>query len=684
MNETTTTWQYTVLRWLTCVLLVVSPLLIKYSFFFPLVTPKKFFIELCVFLALPLFVGGLMQKGEKEYLGFGKISLTVGLFLSILFISSLFGIDPHASLFGSFGRGVSFFNLLFLSGLAGIITHLVRKNALSIKDIGWSLLTSGAVISLVSLFDSQGFFPIAPKARLFILARNGSLFGNSSYAGVFLLFVIFFGIYLFVTARKPYQKIISLLGIILAAISPVLINSQLFLGKLPFTTIVHQPWTLLGNANAAILGIIAGVIIAFVAYLSFSKNKKTRIVGLVGGGIIITVFLVAGIMLLSPNTKLHKVYVEQKSDNRMLFWGIALQAVKERPLLGYGYNNFQQVYQSHFDAKIFSPGYAAEKLIDRPHNTLLEYASLTGVLGLLAYLSIFVALFWVLIRLGIHKQEKRKEAALFIGLLSAYFLQNLFLFDSNISFLCFFVVIGLVASFDDNLLKKVEISEKVKSDIVTISACLVSVFLIIFFVILPRREAKSWNKYVFDNRIVDLSKQKFPASISLIGDVGDSSDAVDNINKHIDGMYTSLTPEVVPYVEQYLLNIMSALRAELERHPQNYRLNISFVNTVSLYLGITNKQDKELFDEASKSMERAFSVNNKNPDDYISYAQFKLLERDPKTAFELIKKGIEIAPLYTPTYDFGYRLAGFISNPQFKKFLDMKKAETKSLTNVTQ
>jgi tetratricopeptide (TPR) repeat protein len=82
--------------------------------------------------------------------------------------------------------------------------------------------------------------------------------------------------------------------------------------------------------------------------------------------------------------------------------------------------------------------YGQESWFDRAHNMPLDMLVAGGALGLLSYLAIFISCLYVVWK------SKREvfEKALIVGLLAAYFFQNLFVFDNLVSYFLFFTVLS--------------------------------------------------------------------------------------------------------------------------------------------------------------------------------------------------------------------------------------------------
>ena len=91
-----------------------------------------------------------------------------------------------------------------------------------------------------------------------------------------------------------------------------------------------------------------------------------------------------------------------------------------------GFGNYADVFDRYFDARFYNYS-RGETYFDRAHNNLIDITSTTGVVGLVAYLSIFVAVAIYLLRL-IKNKPGDFEPLILIGLFTAYFIQNLAVF----------------------------------------------------------------------------------------------------------------------------------------------------------------------------------------------------------------------------------------------------------------
>ncbi|MFZ2310536.1 MAG: hypothetical protein WAW11_03255, partial [Patescibacteria group bacterium] len=76
-------------------------------------------------------------------------------------------------------------------------------------------------------------------------------------------------------------------------------------------------------------------------------------------------------------------------------------------------------------------------------NNLIDLASTTGLVGLIAYLSIFAAVAWYLIR-SLWRKPQQPELLIIIGLFTAYFIQNLAVFDSLVTYIGLMISLAYV------------------------------------------------------------------------------------------------------------------------------------------------------------------------------------------------------------------------------------------------
>src|SRR3990167_5427552 len=125
---------------------------------------------------------------------------------------------------------------------------------------------------------------------------------------------------------------------------------------------------------------------------------------------------------------------------RFQIWGMSFEAFKERPILGWGPENFSVVFSKYFDPRLWS----REPWFDRSHNVILDWLITGGVFGLVSYLGIFATSLWLLLKKYRERKISNLELSIFTGLLAGFLFQNIFVFDQLTSYLLFFAVLGYI------------------------------------------------------------------------------------------------------------------------------------------------------------------------------------------------------------------------------------------------
>ncbi|MBT3283051.1 hypothetical protein HN375_02750, partial [bacterium] len=126
---------------------------------------------------------------------------------------------------------------------------------------------------------------------------------------------------------------------------------------------------------------------------------------------------------------------------RFTIWGMAWEGVKERPILGWGQENFNLVFNKYYEPSL----YAQEQWFDRVHSIFLDWLVAGGILGFLSYIAIPIfMLYYLWRRLEINLSVTEKS--IFTGLLAGYFFHNIFVFDNIISYIMFFSVAAYIYS----------------------------------------------------------------------------------------------------------------------------------------------------------------------------------------------------------------------------------------------
>jgi Tfp pilus assembly protein PilF len=129
------------------------------------------------------------------------------------------------------------------------------------------------------------------------------------------------------------------------------------------------------------------------------------------------------------------------ANSRFMIWRMSWEGFKERPLLGWGQDNFLYVFSKHYNPNMYNQ----EPWFDRSHDVFFDWLIAGGALGLLAYLSLFasgVYYLWFSRRLHFTILER----SILIGMFAGYFIHNIFVFDNLTSYILFFITLAYIHS----------------------------------------------------------------------------------------------------------------------------------------------------------------------------------------------------------------------------------------------
>ena len=157
-------------------------------------------------------------------------------------------------------------------------------------------------------------------------------------------------------------------------------------------------------------------------------------------------------------------------------------------ILGYGQENYPVVFAQHFDPRM----YEQESWFDRAHDVFMDWLVAAGVLGLIAYLSLYLTPFYMM-WFGKNKGNINLfEKAILTGTLAGYFVHNIFVFDNLVSYIIFVTLIAYVAARTRATDAEIKKEEHVKDPKITmasyaliIAGILFSLALFVYTVLKP-------------------------------------------------------------------------------------------------------------------------------------------------------------------------------------------------------
>ncbi len=422
---------------------VFSVLVVMTGTFFPFIGGKTYFFRATIELSLifTLFwwafeapVGEVWKRCKDMFQK--PLFAAVSGFAFMFMLATLFAFDKHAAFWSNYERGEGGFQMLHYYALFFLLTLLFRERkdwqklfwVLIAAAVGMILYGIGAAVFVVNpdtgaISNPFGFVgPYASSGKLAAPTFWGRLFnteanrfqgslGNPAYVAPYLMFSIFYLLWLWFSARgKSLLRNISY-------------------GTLGIFFII---FFLLSRTRGTFVGLAAAVFL-FLLVLAFEYQKFRKwlvlliaVLTLVFGSLVY--YSNSDFVKKLPASRLFEIQLsDQTFQTRLWTWNSAWQGFKEKPLLGWGPENFSAVFDKYFDPRHFIPGKQSETWFDYAHSVFFDYLSETGILGLLSYLAIFIVFYIELFKK--FKNENRVLKALLASLPFGYLVQGLALFN---------------------------------------------------------------------------------------------------------------------------------------------------------------------------------------------------------------------------------------------------------------
>lgn len=393
------------------------PLVVADFLFFPFITGKNFLFRILVEIIFGLWV--ILAIYDKRYrLRKSWIFIFLLAFVVVSAISTIFGENAYRSFWSNYERMEGLITYLHLLAYFLVIASVFRTE----KIWKWFFHASLFAAVIVSVYAILQFF-----GKLAVhqgTVRLDATLGNASYLAVYMLFHIFLAIFYFFKEKSNYRWIYAGLAVL-------------------FSFILYNTAT-----RGTILGAVGGLFLMALIISLLSANRKAKIFALAA---ILLILASVGVFFAFKSSDLVRQspvlsrfadisFEEQTTQSRFVIWKMGWEGFKEKPLLGWGPENFNLVFNKYYEPILWRQ----EPWFDRAHNVFLDRLTATGIFGLLAYLGLFAsAAYYLLLKRAKHGFSVQ-ESAVLTSLLAAYFFHNLFVFDNIVSFILFFSILGYI------------------------------------------------------------------------------------------------------------------------------------------------------------------------------------------------------------------------------------------------
>ncbi len=598
-------------------IILITPFYVSGTMFFPFITGKNFFFRIVVEIIFALWL--ILAMADSRYRPQKSIVLyAVSATVFVLILSTIFGANPYRSFWSNYER---------MEGLIGhlhLFAYFLVLSAIFITQKEWrrffyAMSISGAAMAVYGYLQAFGVVAISIQSG----PRADGTFGNASYMAIFMVFAAFISAYLYFSEDKKWLKNI-------------------------FATLVifEIPVVFLTATRGAILGLIGGVVLLVLLLAFFSRDRRIKIAsfGVIAGVIFLisTFLLVQNKNFITQNPVFSRFsnlsFQDRTVQSRFTIWSMSFEGFKEKPILGWGIENYNQVFNKYYRPSLWPQ----EQWFDRSHNIIFDWLISAGLLGLLAYLSIFVSAIYTLWR-GYYTDKNNKNlmtAAVFTSLFASYTFHNFFVFDNLISYILFFTVLAFIHfNHKSGQSQALSTSSAFTPAHSFVAAFVVFglIFAVYFLNIKPILANTSLLQMLKDTSVqgqnVDIILSDFDKSIGY--KTFGSGEAREQLSGYANAVASSDLPQELK--EKVLQKTVLELEKQIKESPNDAR---AYIFISSIYGAAGRHAD------AFSALNRALALSPKKQPIYFLLAETYLSLNEPLKSFESMQKAYDFDPTF--------------------------------------
>ena len=647
-------------RWLKAVTMIgvygglLLPLVFIPKVIFPFVFSKLIFFQVLIGLTFPSYIA-LAWIEKKFRPKFIPLTVAIAAYFTAVLLSVIFAVDPLRAWWGNQERMNGLFTVIHFFAwylmTTSLLTTWKQWKRILIYEVALSGIM-GAVALLQKPFPNLLLFPAA--------GRVGGLLDNPIYMAAYQIFNLFFIMLLWLRDSKWSLRI----------------------WLIPFA-ILDIGAFIAAESRGALVGLAAGVVIFAVATVVLGTSKKAKIAVL---GSLLLFFGSYGVLYSLRNTQLVQqsplgrlTDLNATTETRFIAWKIGWQGFLERPLTGWGFDDFHILFNKKYNPASLEYGYY-ETWFDRAHNTVVDMLSMTGIFGFLTYFGIFGSLFWSVWRAYKKKWIDVQTACIFFALPCAYFVQNLFVFDQPAGFtMSYFLYAFVAAATVGPFLASAEPAPDTGTAQVKVAPWIgFAVIQLCALLIVWRYSILPWNASVltiqsnnyFAARLYDqsfalakqaaqiptpyLDEQTFLQSRNLLTMIGDGS--IKNF----------------PQWKEWHDLVKSINEQQLKDHPENTNPHFVFARYLQSFANLVPEDGVE----AETEFQKAIQTSPKRQQLYYSLAQYYVSLGRKQDANDLLVQALEFDPNVGESHWYVGVSLMFDLNKQAEGAIELSKAES--------
>lgn len=551
--------------------------------------------------------------------------LVNALFLAYL-VTSILGVDFSRSFWGTLERMGG-----FILQLHFWLYFIVLISVFQTREQWEKLLRTSVIASFLCSLYALGqkanlgeFFLGGGRERVFGTLGNPALFAG------YTLFNFFWALYFVLKKNISSSWRKFLIGVALLQAITI------------FMTAVR----------GAILALLGGIVLLGIFYIFLQGGRKSKLVTL--GAILLIVvvgfsfWLVRDTQFVQDNQYLARItdisLQTTTVQTRLTTWGIAWQSFKDKPLFGWGPENFGIAFAAHFNPFFFE-GFGSETYWDRAHNVFLDILTAQGALGMVVYLSLIGGILYLIYRIF---REGDKEAqwlgAVMLTILAVYHVHTFFILDVFSTYLMLFILWGLAyfvykrLGEEDNTAEDNAVLGEPKTWLLTAE------LIIIFVLMFPLVVSPIKSNYIGTRAVVASWSEKHEETIAKYHEALDPEVFPAYEIRHKLASYAYQAAKNDKLSDQQKIETLNYALAEVQKnideHPQDY---LPYLYKGRL-LSYQSQFDKEAAVQAEKTLRESLKYNPVYARTYYEIGQAQVLQGAYEKALKTYDYAISLNP----------------------------------------
>ena len=599
---------------------LASPLIVTPWLAFPFVSGKALFVEAVVLVALPFWITLLLldpvARPRRHPLILALVAQAV-----VLVLASLFGVDPLQSFWGRDERMMGIITIFSLLALLGMALSVFRTRRawnnvlLTALVIAWANIIWGLI---------EHFYPVFWADFRGESMRVVGLIGNPIFYGGYMMLSAILSIALIPEIKCRIGKVF----LIITAAAATLV-------------------TLYSGTRGAGLGLFGGLAVGLLFAAFKSPIRKARVGLLVGiAGIIAALvffFVFRDAPFLKPVRELRRLgsafsLSDATAIQRMRLWRVSLEGALARPLFGWGPENFDYLFDQHFDP-LFLKFTLRETFADRPHNAFIQTMTDVGVLGFLALIALQIIFIRSVFRLRDSNGSLWVRSA-FVSFLAASDIYLFFAFDTLPTLLLTLLVSGwLIVSTSKMIISSGRIYSRQASFVVP-AVGLLALSLIIFGVIHPASALAAIHRVTATDPRTQT--ERWFGHLKTAASIKQPYQEVARYRLG-NAVFSAVGDGLVPddRASEALELGIQALRQSVAGRPRDYGSRFTLGNLLLLSAA---RGRGERFAEAEAEFLWAAELSPRRQSTYIQLGNLKAVSGDPTASLSYYQQAVDLDP----------------------------------------